>query len=70
VPEFTLRTGEDVRETIDWEGGICGAIDWGLDPSDLPERYRAGWTEICQVYAHLDQLCTAFYGALPPPPDE
>lgn len=65
MPVFTLRTGADVRDKIDWEGGVCGAIDSGLEAADLPAPYRVDFAEIQAAYRHLDTLCTAFYNALP-----
>ena len=65
MPSFPLDTGEDVRDKIDWEGGICGALDWGLTADDLPLPYRDAWKQIADLYARLDELCTEFYAQLP-----
>jgi hypothetical protein len=35
LPAFPLDTGHDLRDKIDWEGGIIGALEWGLDPEDI-----------------------------------
>lgn len=47
-----------VRDKIDWEGGLTGALDYGLDVHDMPE----GDTELCEAW---DKLATA-YRALAP----
>ena len=70
MPVFRLLTGDDVRQKIDWEGGLLGAIDSGLEAQDLPEAYRPDFAEIQRVYARLDELCTSFYSALPQEDDE
>ena len=65
MPIFPLDTGHDVRDKVDWEGGVIGALEWGLDADDLPEQYRAEWRVIAELYQQLDERCTAFYGGLP-----
>ena len=65
MPGFPLDAGEDVRDKIDWEGGICGALDWGLTAGDLPMAYRDAWQQIADLYARLDELSTEFHAQLP-----
>ena len=65
MPAFPLDNGCDLRDKIDWEGGVIGALEWGLDPGDIPERYRAEWREIAQLYHQLDERCTIFHSGLP-----
>ncbi|NUQ99450.1 MAG: hypothetical protein HOY79_23810 [Streptomyces sp.] len=65
MPIFPLDTGHDVRDKVDWEGGVIGALEWGLDADDLPEQYRADWRVIAELYRQLDERCTAFYDGLP-----
>jgi hypothetical protein len=65
LPTFPLDTGYDLRDKVDWEGGVIGALEWGLDADDLPEQYRAEWRVIIELYQQLDERCTAFYDDLP-----
>lgn len=65
MPIFPLDTGSGLRDKIDWEGGVIGALEWGLDANDLPVQYRAEWRIIAQLFQQLDELCTAFYDGLP-----
>ena len=65
MPAFRLINGEDVREKIDWEGGLLGAIDSGLEAQDLPEEYRTAFNTIQRAYVLLDRMCTRFYDSLP-----
>lgn len=55
MPAFPLDTGYDLRDKI----------EWGLDPEDIPELYRAEWRIIAELYQRLDEQCTAFYAGLP-----
>lgn len=70
MPTFPLDTGYDLRDKLDWEGGVIGALEWGLDADNLPEEYRAGWRAITELYRQLDERCTAFYEGLPQPDSE
>lgn len=65
MPSFRLDTGHDLRDKIDWEGGIIGALEWGLNALDIPEQYRTEWRIIAELYQRLDEQCTAFYASLP-----
>ena len=65
MPIFPLDTGHDLRDKIDWQGGIIGALEWGLEAEDIPKQYRAEWRIIAEPYQHLDEQCTAFYSGLP-----
>jgi hypothetical protein len=69
MPTFPLDTGDDVRDKIDWEGGVWGALCWGLDADDLPEQYRDDWRMMAALYDELDERATAFYERLSPEPD-
>jgi hypothetical protein len=62
---FPLDTGHDLKDKIDWEGGVIGALEWGLNTEDLPQQYRPEWQEITRLYQQLDERCTTFYDALP-----
>jgi len=66
MPAFPLDTGGDVRGKIDWEGGVWGALCWGLAAEDLPEQYREAWRFMAELYDELDKRATAFYEQLPP----
>ena len=65
MPIFPLGDGFDLRDKIDWEGGVIGALEWGLETTDIPARYRGDWAEIAELYRHLDERCTTFYEGLP-----
>ena len=65
MPTFPLDTGDDVRDKIDWEGGVWGALCWGLAAEDLPEQYRDAWRSMAKLYDELDKRATAFYEQLP-----
>jgi hypothetical protein len=65
LPVFPLDTGYDLRDKIDWEGGVIGALEWGLNAEDLPQQYRAEWRKITRLYQQLDERCTTFYSGLP-----
>lgn len=67
VPIFPLDTAADLRDKIDWEGGICGALDWGLTSDDIPAEFRTEWTAIAALYEKLDALCADLYARLPSP---
>lgn len=69
MPTFPLDTGDDVRDKIDWEGGVWGALCWGLAAEDLPEQYRDDWRSMARLYDELDERATAFYERLPPEVD-
>lgn len=65
MPVFPLDTGHDLRDKLDWESGVIGALEWGLEADDLPEEYRAQWRVITDLYQQLDESCTAFYDGRP-----
>jgi len=69
MPAFPLDTGDDVRDKIDWEGGVWDALNWGLDAEDLPEQYRDDWRSLAKVYEELEQQAAEFYARLPPETD-
>ncbi|WP_194904812.1 hypothetical protein [Catenulispora rubra] len=66
MPIFPLGSGDDVRNKIDWEGGVWGALCWGLTAEDLPEQYREDWQSMAELYQELDERADAFYAGLPP----
>ena len=65
MPTFPLKTGYDLKDKIDWEGGVIGALEWGLYAEDLPEQYHAEWRVITELYQRLDERCATFYDGLP-----
>ena len=66
MPTFPLDAGEDVRDEIDWEGGIWNALCRGLAADDLPEQYRDDWRTLVKLYDELDERAADFYARLPP----
>lgn len=66
MPVFALDDGDDIRDKFDWEGGVWGALCWGLAAEDLPEQYRDDWRLMVRLYGELDQRATAFYERLVP----
>lgn len=66
MPTFPLDTGGDVRDKIDWEGGIWNAFNWGLAADELPEKYRDEGRTLASLYEELDGRAAEFYARLPP----
>ena len=65
MPTFPLDTGDEVRDKIDWEGGVWDALNWGLAAEDLPEQYRDDWRSLAKLYEELDLRAAEFYARLP-----
>ena len=53
----------DFVSKIDWEGGIYGALEYGLTPSgyDLPQNVVDAWWEIREVYESMEPLIEDFW---------
>jgi len=46
---------------IRWEGGVMGALDYGLKPDDIGDpELRAAWQELQQVHAELRPMIQDF----------
>ena len=48
-----LLSTVDFAAKVDWEGGIVGALEYGLLPEDTNDKVLAGlWSELSEAYAH------------------
>ena len=46
---------------IQWEGGVMGALNYGLKPDDIGDpELRAAWGHLQQVHAQLQPLIQDF----------
>lgn len=54
---------EDFIGKVDWEGGVTGALEYGLssDDYDIPDDVAEKWDEIRDVFSDLDSLIGEFY---------
>ena len=49
-------TMEELREKIDCEGGVWGAITYGIDAEDIPEELRADWRKMLAADEIADRV--------------
>lgn len=58
-----LFTVNDFISKIDWEGGVYGALEYGLTTRDyaLPKHIKDKWNEIREQFADLDELVQDWY---------
>lgn len=54
-------TADEVYSKIDWEGGIYGALQYGLSARDIadPDLARA-WDELSTRFNHVDEEARGF----------
>lgn len=52
----------DFLAKIDWEGGVYGALDYGLTAADydLPKDVADKWLEIRELFTDLEELVHDF----------
>lgn len=53
-------TLQELREKIDWEGGIVEAVEYGLQPDEMPsESLRAAWQTLVDALQEAEKACRA-----------
>lgn len=57
-----LSSIDDFFDKIEYEGGACAALEYGLRAEDynLPPRMAADWHDIVVKFRELDDLLTVF----------
>lgn len=57
---------EDFVGKIDWEGGLTGALDYGLstDDYDIPEDVAEKWDEITEFFDEFESLSGEFWALI------
>lgn len=58
---------EQVRDKVEWEGGITEALNYGLTVDDMPDgdaELREAWAKLIDAYAGLEPLEQAVYALL------
>jgi hypothetical protein len=53
----------DFISKIDWEGGVYGALEYGLTARDydLPKHLVDSWNEIRELFEDIDSLVSEWY---------
>ena len=52
---------ELLASKIQWEGGVIGALEYGLKPDDIGDpELRAAWQQLQQAHAELRPLIQDF----------
>lgn len=54
---------EDFVGKIDWEGGVTGALDYGLTTQHyiLPEDVAEKWDDLTDAYGEVENLTGEFW---------
>lgn len=57
---------EDFVGKIDWEGGLTGALEYGLSTDDyeLPEDVAEKWDEIVEYFDEFESLSGEFWALI------
>ncbi|APC46374.1 hypothetical protein HWB05_gp112 [Streptomyces phage BRock] len=57
---------EDFVGKIDWEGGLVGALEYGLstDDYDIPEDVAEKWEEIVEYFDEFESLSSDFWALI------
>ncbi len=62
------RDLEDFEAKIDWEGGVYGALQYGLRADDfypnLPPRVREAWNDLVIAFDEIDELVDEYHLAV------
>ena len=49
-------------EKMDWEGGLSGALEYGLQPDeDFPEEFKRKWAEVAAALNELEFMIDDLY---------
>lgn len=59
---------QEIAAKIEWEGGIAGALEWGLKIDDISEddpELRTAFAELYQRWRGFDQASDRFAALLP-----
>jgi hypothetical protein len=46
----------DLRDKVDWEGGLFEALKYGIHPDDVPEVIREDWIKAVEAAKILDRV--------------
>lgn len=50
-------TAEELREKIDWEGGVWGALQYGITSHDIEDHELARrWAELERAFAVAEEI--------------
>ena len=58
---------------VEWEGGILGALDYGITADEMPEgdtELAKAWAEMASAYAQLEACMKPVEALLPDDPDD
>lgn len=60
----TKRPADDFWAKFEWEGGIGGAVEYGLDAAeyDLPQEVVDAWDRLVEAYHAFDRYVPEFEG--------
>lgn len=54
-------TADEVYSKIDWEGGVYGALQYGLSANDIADEDLArGWDELSRRFNVVDEEARGF----------
>lgn len=54
-----MKTRDEVREKVAWEGGLAAALEYGLTEEDMPEgdsELRKAWRRLRNAFLVAEEL--------------
>lgn len=57
---MTRLSKEELRNKIEWEGGITAAMEYGIRPEQVPVEIEESWREISNALAAHGYVIEAF----------
>jgi hypothetical protein len=56
MEELLYPTMADLRDKVDWEGGLYEALKYGIHFDDVPEEIREDWKKAIEAAKILDRV--------------
>jgi len=58
MSDDVFSSREELAAKIEWEGGVMGALEYGITAAQMPdEKMRAVWTDLQNAAVSIFDLC-------------
>jgi len=57
-------TREELRDKINWEGGIFSAVEYGILTKDVPPELRETWEQLLTAYTSFSSAASVIESEL------
>jgi hypothetical protein len=56
MEDIDYPTMDDLRDKVDWEGGIYETLIYGIHPDQVPEEIREDWKKAVEAVKILERV--------------